>query len=62
MNSDNDSYNNFNNTENSIRAFCEHIGKLPEIINNEKNNLINTVTPQSNENDMITQQKNGNDG
>ena len=43
MNSDNDSNNNFNNIENSIRAFCEHIGKFPEINNNEKNKLINTI-------------------
>lgn len=36
MNSDNDSNNNFNNIENSLRAFCKHIGKFPEFNNNEK--------------------------
>ena len=61
MNSDNDSNNNFNNIENSIRAFCEHIGKFPEINNNEKNKLIITDTLQNNGNDMITQQTNVND-
>ena len=38
MNSDNDSNNNFNNIEHSLRAFCEHIGKFPEFNNNEKKN------------------------
>ena len=61
MNSDNDSNKNFNNIENSIRAFCEHIGKIPEINNNEKNKLISTDTLQNNGNDMITQQTNVSD-
>ena len=38
MNSDNDSNNNFNNIEHSLRAFCEHIGKFPDFNNNEKKN------------------------
>ena len=41
--------------------FCEHIGKFPEINNNEKNKLINTDILQNNGNDMITQQTNVND-
>ena len=60
MNSDNDSINNFNNIENSIRAFCVHNGKFPEINNNEKNKLIIIDTLQNNGNDMITQQTNVN--
>ena len=55
MNSDNDSNNNFNNIKNSIRVFCEHIRKFPEINNNEKQ-LIIIDTLQNNGNDMITQQ------
>ena len=58
MNSDDDSNNNFNNIENSIQAFYEHIGKFPGIINNEKNNLTNTDTLQNNENDIVVKQEN----
>ena len=57
MNSDNDSNNNFNNIEHSLRAFCEHIGKFPDFNNNEKKKLI----LQNKGNDMITQQTKVND-
>ena len=42
--------------ENLIRAFCEHAGKFPGIINIEENNLTDTGHLQNNVNDMIVTQ------
>ena len=42
--------------ENLIRAFCEHAGKFPGIINIEENNLTDTGPLQNNVNDMIVTQ------